>query len=188
MTALYRPSMAAGFALRAMGSGLLVILTLGIYWPFRRHMLLAYKINHTRFGTTPFIYSGAGGEMLKWFLVSYLLTIPTLGLTWFWYAAQEAAYIAAHTRREDLSFAIAYTGGQLFRLRLGNLAISLLTLGMGYPWAILRNFRFLCAHLRFEGELDYEGILQSQRAAPRTGEGLAEIFGMSGSFLGLGRI
>ena len=59
---------------------------------------------------------------------------------------------------------------------------------MGYPWTILRNFRFLFTHLEIRGDLNYPGILQSQEEAPRSGEGLTEIFGMSGSFLGLGRI
>ena len=179
---------AVGYAVRSMGLGLIVILTLGVYWPYRRHILLDYKINRTRFGTTPFAYDGAGGDLIGRFLLSYLLTIPTLGLIWFWYAAREAAYVAEHTRREDMKFTIDYTGGQLLWLRLGNLLISIATFGLGYPWAILRNFRFLFTHLEIRGEIDYESILQSQEEAPRSGEGLAEIFGISGSILGLGRI
>ena len=38
------------------------------------------------------------------------------------------------------------------------------------------------------GELDYAKILQSVGSAPSSGEGLTEIFGISGGFLGLGRI
>ena len=179
---------AVGYAARAMGLGLIVILTLGVYWPYRRHILLDYKINRTHFGTTPFAYDGTGGDLISQFLLSYLLTIPTLGLTWFWYGAREAAYIAEHTRREDMKFTIGYTGGQLLWLRIGNLLIAIVTFGMGYPWTILRNFRFLFTHLEIRGDLNYPGILQSQEEAPRSGEGLTEIFGMSGSFLGLGRI
>jgi uncharacterized membrane protein YjgN (DUF898 family) len=179
---------AVGYAVRAMGLGFIVILTLGLYWPYRRHILLSYKINRTHFGTTPFAYNGSGGELFGQFLLSYLLTIPTLGLIWFWYGAREAAYVAAHTQREDLKFTIGYTWGQLFWLRSGNFLISIVTFGLGYPWVILRNFRFLFTHLEIRGEIDYESILQSQEAAPSSGEGLAEIFGMSGSFLGLGRI
>ncbi len=179
---------AANFALRSVGLGLLTLITLGLLWPIRRHYLFGYKINNTRFGSTPFAYGGDGRDLYAWFLLSYLLTIPTLGLIWFWYMARDTAYVASRTRLEGLRFEIGYTGAQLLGLRLGNLLITILTFGLGYPWALLRNFRFLFAHLRLEGEINYERILQSQEETPRSGEGLAEIFGMSGSFLGLGRV
>ncbi len=180
--------LAAGFALRSVGLGFITLITLGLFWPIRRHILLGYKVNNTWFGTTPFAYDGNGRDLYAWFLLSYLLTIPTLGLIWFWYMARDAAYVASRTRNEGLRFEVGYTGAQLLGLRLGNLLITLLTFGMGYPWALLRNFRFLFGHLRLRGELDYERILQNQEEAARSGEGLAEIFGMSGGFLGLGRV
>ena len=176
------------FALQSTGHGLLLIATLGLYWPIRRHILLRTKINNTRFGNASFSYDGSGKDLYHRFLMSVLLTVPTLGFVWFWYMARDAAYVAAHTRFEGLRFEITYTGGQLLQLRLGNLAIAILTFGFGYPWVLLRNVNFLFAHLLAEGELGYEQILQSEGAAPRSGEGLAEIFGMTGSFLGLGRI
>lgn len=179
---------AAGYAGLAFGHGLLVVLTLGLYWPIRRHILLRYKINNTWFGRTGFVYDGSGKDLFGKFLLSYLLTIPTLGLCWFWYMPHDAEYVAAHTRLQNVRFQLTYTGGQLLWLRASNLLLSLVTFGLAYPWVTLRNIRFLFDHLRFEGNLDYELILQSIEEAPRTGEGLAEIFGFSGSLLGLGRI
>ncbi|MFC1491690.1 YjgN family protein [Nitrospinota bacterium] len=176
------------YAVQAVGHGLLVILTLGLYWPFRRHVLLRYKINNTWFGTEKFAYGGTGKDLFGFFVLSYLLTIPTLGLIWFWYLARDAAYVASRTRLGALRFTLGYTGGQLLWLRLSNFVLSIVTLGLGYPWVTLRNVRFLFEHLRLQGELDYERILQRQEEMPRSGEGLAEIFGVSGTFLGLGRI
>ncbi len=179
---------AAAYAGLALGHGLLVILTLGRYWPIRRHILLHYKINNTSFGRTNFAYDGNGKDLIGKFLLSYLLTIPTLGICWYWYMARDAEYVAAHTRLQNVRFRLEYTGGQLFWLRISNFFLSIITFGLAYPWVTLRSVRFLSGHLRFEGRLDYELILQSIEEAPKTGEGLAQIFGFSGSFLGLGRI
>ncbi len=179
---------AAGYAGLALGHGLLVVLTLGLYWTIRRHILLQYKINNTWLGRTGFVYDGNGKDLFGKFLVSYLLTIPTLGLCWYWYMARDAEYVAAHTRLQNVRFRLTYTGGQLLWLRASNLFLSIVTFGLAYPWVTLRNIRFLFDHLHFEGRLDYELVLQSIEEAPKTGEGLAEIFGFSGSFLGLGRI
>jgi uncharacterized membrane protein YjgN (DUF898 family) len=178
----------SGYAVLTITRGLLTLITLGLYWPIRRHILLRYKIENTLFGTEKFSYTGAGRDLFGFFALSYLLTLPTLGLIWFWYMARDAAYVASNTRLGAMRFALSYTGGQLLWLRLGNLLISIVTLGLGYPWMTLRNVKFLFEHLRLEGELDYETILQGQADAPRSGEGLAEIFGVSGAFLGLGRI
>ena len=179
---------AAAYAGLALGHGLLTVLTIGLYWPIRRHILLSYKINNTWFGRTQFTYDGNGKDLLRKFLLSYLLTIPTLGLCWYWYMARDAEYVAAHTRFQNVRFRLEYTGGQLLWLRASNLFLSLITFGFAYPWITLRNIQFLFGHLRITGKLDYELILQSIDEADKTGEGLAEIFGFSGSFLGLGRI
>jgi uncharacterized membrane protein YjgN (DUF898 family) len=179
---------AAAYAGLALGHGLLTILTIGLYWPIRRHILLGYKINNTWFGRTRFSYNGNGKDLLGKFLLSYLLTIPTLGLCWYWYMARDAEYVASHTHLQNVHFRLEYTGGQLLWLRASNLFLSLITFGFAYPWITLRNIQFLFGHLRITGMIDYKLILQSIEEADKTGEGLAEIFGFSGSFLGLGRI
>ncbi len=102
--------------------------------------------------------------------------------------ARHAEYVAAHTRLQNICFHLEYKGGQLLWLRASNFFLSIITFGFAYPWLTLRNIQFLFGHLRITGKLDYELILQSIEEAPRTGEGLAEIFGFGGSFLGLGRI
>ena len=56
---------------------------------------------------------------------------------------------------------------------------------------LIPNGRELVATVMFEipdETLRRSILLQSQDEAPRSGEGLAEIFGVSGAFLGLGRI
>lgn len=179
---------AFAYAGKMLGHGLFVLITLGLYWPYLRNRLLAYKINHTWFGSEQFAYDGRGRGLLGRFALTYLLTIPTLGLIWFWYLAAEARYVAEHLRLREMRFKLDYTGRQLFWLRFSNLLMVTFTLGVAYPWVILRNFGFLFDHLTLAGEPDYAAIAQSAEAVPRSGEGLGEIFGVSGRILGLGRI
>ncbi|MBI2879998.1 MAG: DUF898 domain-containing protein [Candidatus Tectomicrobia bacterium] len=176
------------FAKKYLGYGLLALITLGLWWPYRRHRLLDYKVNHTWFGSERFTYDGWGGDLFARFLWTYLLTIPTLGLIWLWYLAAEYRYIARHTRLGSLQFELDYTGGQLLWLRISNWLLVLVTLGLAYPWALLRSFRFLCDRLSVTGQLEYAAIAQSAGQVPTSGEGLAEIFGVSGTLLGIGRI
>ena len=157
-----------------LGYGLLVGLTLTLYSPFARMKLAAHTVNNTRFGDRAFKFTGTGSDLFGSYLIALLLLIPTLGLAWFWYMGKEMRYRAEHTEIEGMRFKVTVTGGELLLFWLGTLLALLFTLGLAFPWVVCRFGRFMAERTHIEGSLDYDTILQSQRASGTTAEGLVE--------------
>jgi uncharacterized membrane protein YjgN (DUF898 family) len=157
-----------------LGYGILTVLTLGLYTPFMRMQLAAHTLDNTRFGNAQFQFSGRGSELFGAFFITWLFTLPTLGLIWFWYLAKEMRYRAEHTQLEGVRFRLEVSGPGLLGFWLVNLLLLLVTLGLAFPWVLCRSLRYMSERTRISGNLDYERILQAQRASDATGEGMVE--------------
>jgi len=64
----------------------------------------------------------------------------------------------------------------------GGLVISIFTLGLGVLAAPMLMWRTVANRLELGGALDIEAIQQAEGRGPRTGEGLADAFDLSGGF------
>lgn len=64
----------------------------------------------------------------------------------------------------------------------GGVLLTLLTLGLGYLAAQMLMWRTVASRLELEGALDIDAIQQAEGRGPRTGEGLADAFDLSGGF------
>lgn len=69
---------ASGYACRAVPYSLLVILTLGLAYPFMRNRLQGYKINHARFGGERFRYHGDAAPLLRCWLLPWAVGIALI--------------------------------------------------------------------------------------------------------------
>ena len=114
-----------GYAMRALGYGVLAILTLGLTVPLKNVRLYRYRMNHTWYGSEPFRCEARAKPLFKRWLVTWLLFIPTLGIAWAWYKAAEERYLVGATTFQDVRFSSTLTGGQLLRLYLIYFAIML---------------------------------------------------------------
>jgi len=63
---------AFGYAALAVPYSLLVVLTLGLAYPFMRNRLQAYKIDHARFGRERLQYHGDARPLLRYWLVPWM--------------------------------------------------------------------------------------------------------------------
>jgi len=163
---------------------LLIILTLGIYYPFFLTNIRKFQITYTYFGNSNFAFDGRGNDIVGKFIVALILSILTLGIYWFWFEAWRHNYYWSHTYFRNARFKADITGGSLFSLKVGNLLLIIFTLGLAWPWVTIRTQKYFLNRLHIEGDLDLESVKQDVRAVSATGEGISDIldidvFGMS---------
>ncbi|MFQ5656284.1 MAG: YjgN family protein [Candidatus Methylomirabilales bacterium] len=165
-----------------LSGSLLMIPTIGLYYPFFETKKHAFMVSHSYFGNKRFQFDGRGRDLFGSFLLALLLFLPTLGLYWFWFLAKKHRFFWEHTSFASARFRSTVTGGRLFLLKLGNLLLLLATLGLAWPWVVVRNARFTLRYLTLEGPLDLAAIEQQAQAASATGEGLASFLDMDAGF------
>jgi uncharacterized membrane protein YjgN (DUF898 family) len=117
------------------------------------------------------------------FIVTFYVVFGAFALV---YAAIYAVYHAAAL--ESVAHGLSFDGAS-FRLNISwrdmaaltvtNILLGILSLGFLMPLIQARSARFLINRLTTRGEADLESVRQSADAGPRTGEGLADAFGIS---------
>ncbi len=109
-------------------------------------------------------------------LVFYAIAGIVLSITMACYRAKELRYFAECTRLDGLRFTFRAGGWSVMYLNLINTLILIFTFGFGLPITQMRTFRYWFTRIRAEGEIDLDGIAQSDAPYPWAGEGLAEFF------------
>ena len=138
---------------------------------------------------------GQGGDLLTLFthpgprLVLLLLAAAFGAYTLFglmilplrcWWQAYLFRYLVSHTRAGPVLFTTAITTRQMWGFLVLNYLIVLLSLGLGWPWVMHRTLRLIAGELWLYGEPDGAAIGQPEGRAPRFGEGLLDMFDVSG--------
>lgn len=124
---------------------------------------------------------GPGAPTLAWFgfiygsLAVMLLVMSVLAAP---YQAAVLRTLAAGVSLEAARFSFRVGWLEMAGLILGNLLLSTFTLGFLIPVVEARTAKFLISRLRSEGQADLAAARQV-KAGPRTGEGLADAFGMA---------
>ena len=164
------------YARLATWTSIVLVVTLGLYAPYRRMRLTAYELNHTYFGDRAVQFTGHGRDLVRRWVLTWVLLLPSCGLAWFWYDARANRYIAEHVTFEGLRFTFPVTGWQTWQRTSGDFLLVILTLGLGTPLLVLRRLRFLARHLVVTGTADFAAIAQGSAPAPATGEGWLDLF------------
>jgi uncharacterized membrane protein YjgN (DUF898 family) len=97
-----------------------------------------------------------------------------------WWQAYLFRYLVAHTRAGPMLFATAVTTGQMWGFLVVNYLIILFTLGLGWPVVMHRTLRLIASQLWLYGSPDGAAIRQPADRGPRYGEGLLDMFDVSG--------
>jgi uncharacterized membrane protein YjgN (DUF898 family) len=102
------------YAFLAFGTGVLIVLTLGLAYPYYRNVLHRYRMRNTWFGDRAMGFDGRARDLFwSWFL-TWLLYLPTASLIHFWYLAKETRYFVSKTSYGSLRFTSDLRGAQLF--------------------------------------------------------------------------
>ncbi|WP_422000998.1 YjgN family protein [Reyranella sp.] len=97
-----------------------------------------------------------------------------------WWQAYLFRYLVARSRAGGVLFATAITTRQMWGFLVLNYLIVVLTLGLGWPWVLHRTLKLIAAELWLYGAPDGPAIGQPGDRGPRFGEGLLDMFDVSG--------
>ncbi len=97
-----------------------------------------------------------------------------------WWQAYLLRYLVAHTRAGTVLFATALSTRQMWGFLVLNYLIVLLTLGLGWPVVMHRTLRLIANELWLYGAPEGAAIGQPPDRGPRFGEGLLDMFDVSG--------
>ena len=113
------------------------------------------------------------------FLVYTLFGLMILPLR-CWWQAYLLRYLVAHTRAGRVVFASAISTRQMWGFLVLNYLIVVATLGLGWPWVMHRTLRLIANQLWIYGAPDGAAIGQPPDRGPRFGEGLLDMFDVTG--------
>jgi uncharacterized membrane protein YjgN (DUF898 family) len=97
-----------------------------------------------------------------------------------WWEAYLLRYLVARTRAGNVLFASAISTRQMWGFMVLNYLIVILTLGLGWPWVMHRTLRLITRELWIYGAPDGAAIGQPPQRPPRFGEGLLDMFDVTG--------
>jgi len=97
-----------------------------------------------------------------------------------WWQAYLFRYLVSHTRAGTVLFTTGITTRQMWGFLVLNYLIIVLSLGLGWPWVMHRTLRLIAGELWLYGEPDGASIGQPADRGPRFGEGLLDVFDVSG--------
>lgn len=97
-----------------------------------------------------------------------------------WWQAYLLRYLVSHSRAGNVLFATAITTRQMWGFLVLNYLIVMLTLGIGWPWVMHRTVKLIAAQLWIYGAPDGTTVRQPADRGPGYGEGLLDMFDVSG--------
>jgi len=115
--------------------GVLVLLTLGIYFLLLPGAVKNWKLSRTLVEGVPMRHKGSLLDGLGSILANFLLIVCSAGLAMPWIVARNKRYDLEHTFLEDgRRFTFAGSGGQVIGQFLIGLVAIPCTLGLAFPW------------------------------------------------------
>lgn len=117
--------------------------------------------------------------VIAFFLLYTLFGLMILPLR-CWWQAYLLRYLVARTRAGNVLFASAISTRQMWGFMVLNYLIVVVTLGLGWPWVMHRTLRLICHQLWIYGAPDGAAIAQPPDRGPRFGEGLLDMFDVTG--------
>jgi uncharacterized membrane protein YjgN (DUF898 family) len=111
----------------------------------------------------------AAAAAIALYMIFGLLILPLR----CWWQAYLFRYLVSHSRAGNVLFATAISTRQMW-------GFMVLTLGLGWPWVIHRTLKLIASELWLYGAPDGAAIRQPTDLGPRYGEGLLDMFDVSG--------
>lgn len=97
-----------------------------------------------------------------------------------WWQAYLLRYLVSRSRAGNVLFATAISTRQMWGFMVVNYLIVLVTLGLGWPWVMHRTLRLIAKELWIYGAPDGPAIGQPAVRGPGFGEGLLDMFDVTG--------
>ncbi len=117
--------------------------------------------------------------LIAFLVVSTLFGVLILPLR-CWWQAYLLRYLVARVRSGPVLFATAIGTRHMWGFMVVNYLIVVMTLGLGWPWVMHRTLRLIADQLWIYGAPDGAAIGQPADRGPNFGEGLLDMFDVSG--------
>lgn len=171
----------------------LLVLTLGLIYPYYVYRKKRFFLEHSSYGTTPFAFTATPRAYYRVYMkvaLTFLLflagSVATVGIgslpLYLLFAAHRDSAVArltwSGTSIAGMQFECGWTTAGLFKLYFGNTLGVIISLGLLTPWAAVRTARYQLEHLVLTtaDELDrFAGAMQQQISA--TGDEAGEFLG-----------
>ncbi|MCW5733311.1 MAG: DUF898 family protein [Enhydrobacter sp.] len=117
--------------------------------------------------------------VVAFFVLSVVFGLMILPLR-CWWQAYLLRYLVSRARAGNVLFASAISTRQMWGFMVLNYLIVVMTLGLGWPWVMHRTLRLISRELWIYGAPQGDTIGQPQHLGPRYGEGLLDMFDVTG--------
>lgn len=144
------------------GRGLLLLITLGIAYPFVLCMKIAREVKHTKYDGYEMYFDGNGGQLIGKWIIWILLCIPTFGIYAFFIPNRIKKWVAKHTHFKGVQSDESgnYTGIFIVELllKIGCLILTLITLFIMVPFVSCWKYAYKINHTIYDGKkLKFKG-------------------------------
>lgn len=153
---------------------LLVLVTLGIWFPIWTNRLRAFMMKRTRYGSEAFDYDGPDKQAFRIDIVGALLSFVTLGIYTPWWTAKQARFRIEHTCFQGARGRLDLTGGELFKILFVSILGTVFTAGIAFPWITTWVLRTVLSKMCFIGTVDYTRVARRAVEGNATADGLAD--------------
>jgi uncharacterized membrane protein YjgN (DUF898 family) len=158
---------------------LLIIVTLGIYYPWAKAKLNRYYYQHTEFSGHSFQYHGTGMEMFVGFIKAFLIMAgvgvtaalagmaagPVAGIICFYLMliglipfamVGSLQYTCSRSSWRNVHFGYNGTAGSMATIYLPGIFLTIISLGFYSPWLMASLKREITGNTRFGSNIDFE--------------------------------
>ena len=160
-----------------LGGYLLVVLSLGILFPWWEKKRKEFYVRNIRFGTSQFTCNMEYGTFYKAAGIVFLFTIlfiifmsfffplgvnggdiigllffPLIGILGAYWYSTITNHVISKSNLKNISFRSEMKTGELAMLWLGNIILMVITLGLATPWVMVRNARYRISKTSVIGE------------------------------------
>ena len=97
-----------------------------------------------------------------------------------WWQAYLFRYLVSRSRAGNVLFATAISTRQMWGFLVLNYLVVMVTLGLGWPWVLHRTLKLIAGELWIYGAPDGASIRQAGERGPGYGEGLLDMFDVTG--------
>lgn len=165
---------------------ILIILTLGLYYPWAKEKIRKYIWNETEMENSRFVFHGTGWEMFKGFVISYLMLILVYGcIFWMQFRIEDAKWVlfllvflilfiisifvpfaifhawkyrVSRTSWRGIYFSFNGRFSEFYKIYVKYFFFVIITFGIASPWMTVKLQKYLFSHTKLgDLKLDFHG-------------------------------
>lgn len=145
--------------------GVLMVLTLGVYWFWHKINVRRFATGHTKLGELGFVYRGEGSMLFGLELHGRVLAAISLGFYLPWHIARIHRFHVENVSLRGRRFRSRLTGGMVIAHLFPAMLAVVVTFGLALPWALHRWLRLKISTTSYADAFDGADLTSFRDAA-----------------------